>query len=267
MSDARLVVAFPAMHENSRLIPVSGVQRLNPGVAAPEGEWESYTPEKLPMDVNTAMGWLGQALGYAGMFQKKGELAAIAATADDKYAGSMQAIMSELLAMSGAPKDIPDEKAMAAQRLLLLAYEREKAMLEVGDLDSDVSRTMDKLGESLGLDADDSAEIAAIAATEVDPALEVKTYDAPAEWQTVFNAFCALLPEDVVLFVDNPEILAHWIDAEVPFAPAPEAVLDACVPERPAGKWLMVEAPVATLIGKSAGSKAVVTVITPDPGV
>lgn len=266
MSETRLVVAFPAMHEAARMLSVPGVKCLDPGGLPDMGDCPRFVPENLPMESAVAAGWLAQAIGYAGMFQRKGEMAAVAATADDKYAGSMQAIMTELLSMGKAPEEPGvSEEDLAAQRLLLLAFDREKAMLEMDALDTDVSSNMERLGESLGLDAEDSAEVAALAAAEVSPDLDIRLYDSPTEWQAVLKAFCRFLPEDVVLFVDYPEILAYWIDLGIEFKTADSAFLDECLPERPQGEWSVAEASVGAFTGKPAGNERRITVVAAIP--
>ena len=252
MSDKPVMVAFAQMLAASRRDATPGVKRLDPGIA-PEAD-DLYVPAALPLERAVAAGWLRQAQGYADMFRKPGELlAAYMAGGDDFYSNSAQAIVSELNAMeSGTAKADEDgpKGLVRAQCALLLAYVREQALAEVGGLDAGVESAWDAMGAALGLDEDDAAELSKAAETQFLPDLDNALYAAPGDWLPVLEAFLRLTPPEVGLYVDEADIAGYWSEAGVAFAPADAALLDAALPERGEGSWLVARATGFELLGR-----------------
>ncbi|WP_461209994.1 hypothetical protein [Desulfocurvus sp. DL9XJH121] len=250
MSQERLMIWFPDMHAWPGRGEVPGVLRLDPGIA-PDGAG-GYRPEGLPLDSATARGWLERARGYAGLFTRPGELlSAYMAGGDDFYSGTAQAIVSELRAMeSGGRRDDPDHaEAVRAQCVLLLAYTREQALMEVGGLDSGVEGAWEDMGRSLGLDEEDARELARSAAPGFLPDLDTSPYAAPGDWDPVLEAFLRLLPADAALCLDDEGVAQALRERGVAFAPAG----DDAPPQEDPQAWAAARATGYALLGRRVG--------------
>lgn len=251
MPQSRPILSFPEMHPGSRRREVPGLSYLDPGLA-PEGP-ERFVPESLPLSRAEAKGWLSQAVGFAGLFKKPGELvSAYASGGNDFYSDTAHAIVSELRAMDKpAAEESPNKGLTQAQAVLLLAWQREQALLEIGGLDNGVEASWDGIGKALGLEDDDADELAELA-PHVRPDLDTSLYPAPDEWRPVLEAMLRLIPADAALYVDDPGVLAQWLEQGL--APAPAGVAQkAGLPE---GEFLALSAPDAVLLGSAAEAGA-----------
>lgn len=252
MPQPKPILSFPEMLPASRGRAVPGVSYLDPGLA-PEGD-EYYFPENLPLSRAEAAGWLSQAVGFAELFKKPGELlSAYASGGNDFYAGTAQAIVSELRAMDKPREDAAEAESrkglVRAQAVLLLARQREQALAEISGLDDGVEASWDGMAEALGLEADDAVELAEVAA-HVRPELDTSLYPAADEWLPVLESMLRLTPADAALFVDDPALLSWWLEQGLEFAPAEDA---AGLPE---GQWMTLTATGAALTGRGDGEGA-----------
>jgi len=239
------------MHPSSRPQAVSGVSYLDPGLA-PESE-ERYVPGTLPLTRAEAAGWLSQAVGFAHLFRKPGELlSAYTSGGNDFYSGTAHAIVSELRAMDKPKKDDQDSKELIrAQAVLLLSWQREQVLVEIGGLENGVEASWDEMGLTLGLEPDDAAELAE-AAAQFHPELDSSLFLAPEEWQPVLEAMLRLIPAEAALFVDDSGVLAHWRELGLTFSPADAEDCSGL----PAGDWQALRANGHELLGVREGTPA-----------
>ncbi|BBD07469.1 hypothetical protein [Desulfovibrio ferrophilus] len=244
MPQPRLVISFPQMHPRSRPEPVSGVTYLDPGLA-PEDAGQ-LMPEALPLTRAEAAGWLAQAVGYADLFRKPGELlAAYTAGGNDFYSETAHAIVSELRAMDKPREDDAQSKELIrAQALLLLSWQREQSLMEIGSLDNGVEASWDGMGEALGLEPDDAAELAEVAA-HIRPDLHTSLFSVADEWLPVLDAMLRLIPAQAALYVDDAGVLAHWRELGLKFVPAEAEDCE----DLPEGEWQMLRATGYDLLG------------------
>ncbi|MDY7001725.1 MAG: hypothetical protein SVS15_08090 [Thermodesulfobacteriota bacterium] len=219
MKNPFLVLYFPEMHKQaagSRTIP--GLNFLDPGLEK-EMDLDAYfRPAGLPLDPGSAEKWLKQALNFAGQFNPK-ELAFFnAGKMEDFYSNTSMAIRSELMGLEKGALSDQDESMhrLKAQMTLLLAWAMERDRLEIAGIDQGLSETWEKFEHNLGLEPGDRAQVGH------SPDIKIGNAFAPTQdefsWKPVLEAFLCLMPEDAVLFVEEPMIYETWLDQGLNFS-------------------------------------------------
>ena len=218
MKKPSLILYFPGMHKkaaDSRTIP--GLNFLDPGLEE-EVALDALRPRDLPLDPASAEKWLEQALNFAGQFDPK-ELAFFnAGRMEDFYSNTSMSIRSELMGLEKGALPDQDESVqrLKAQMTLLLAWAMERDRLEIKGIDQGLSETWEKFEHSLGLEPDDRGQVGHPPDIKIGNSLSLTENE--FSWRTMLEAFLCLIPEDAVLFVDEPVIYETWLDQGLNFS-------------------------------------------------
>ncbi len=219
MKDHPVLLCFPAMRRQAAgSLSIPGLNFLDPGLEKDLDQDARFRPKGLPLDPASAQRWLEQTLDFAGQFNPR-ELAFFnAGKMEDFYSNTSMAVQSELLGLARGAVPVREESArrLQAQMILLLAWAMERNRLEINGIGRDISETWKKFEHNLGLEPEDRGRVGHAPDIKVRNSFSLTENELP--WRIMLEAFLCLVPEDVVLFVDEPVIYETWLDYGLDFS-------------------------------------------------
>ncbi|WP_027193342.1 hypothetical protein [Megalodesulfovibrio gigas] len=220
MNDTPLRLVFPCLHPAMCAVAPQGAVFLDPGLAPPPLRAGMCMPETLPMNRQMARACLAEMLAFGARFKKPGDMAYFSvAGMENFYDGTAMDIRDELEILAG--QDNPgaklEEKRLAAQRLLLLAWHLEEKRLEVRDAAETLRSLNLRFTSSVtededlhaGSDIPDDPELARLVGELTPRELDFDPAAAgDLDWRRLAEAVLLLLPEGAELAICEPHIIA-----------------------------------------------------------
>jgi hypothetical protein len=207
-------VAFyiPVMHRSmvNAALP-EWVRFIEPGLhqSVPEG---SVRPEGLPLAPAQSRRFIEDCLRFGAQFKEPEEMRYFGvAPMEDFYSQTSMAIRSSLT--QAEDQGNRDEMMLQAQKTLLLRWFYEERRLEVESLETDIERSMDSLGEIMGVDEDEDDEQGFERAGIEELGRDREPFDEP-----FLHAVLTILPEESVLFTVDEDLLGRLRERGVSFS-------------------------------------------------
>jgi hypothetical protein len=205
-------VAFyiPAMHRALVQAALPGwVRFIEPGLhqIVPEG---SVRPEGLPLSPAQSRRFIEDCLRFGAQFKEPEEMRYFGvAKVEDFYSQTAMAIRSSLT--QAEDRGNREEMMLQAQKTLLLRWFYEERSLELESLETDIERSMDSLGEIMGVDNDEDAG-QGLGRSEAGPGKDLEPFD-----ESFLHAVLTILPEESVLFTVDEYLLGRIRERGVSF--------------------------------------------------
>lgn len=227
MNAPPLRIAFPCLHPSLSPCRADGVVFLDPGLASPAQQNETFLLESLPLDHRTARACLAEMLAFGEQFQKPGDMVYYSvAGMENYYSGTAMDYRDELEALS-VKEERPDtrlaEMRLAAQRLLLLAWHLEEKRLELDEAASTLNSLKDRFNSSVqsveGEDETvDDPEMARLVGQLVPDDLDLNPAAGSLEWRRLAEAVLILAPADAELALCDMEVARELGVQDAPMA-------------------------------------------------
>jgi hypothetical protein len=206
-------VAFyiPAMHPAMVQTALPGwVRFIEPGLhqSVPEG---SVRPEGLPLSPAQSRRFIEDCLRFGAQFKEPEEMRYFGvAKVEDFYSQTSLAIRSSLT--QAEDRGNREEVMLQAQKTLLLRWFYEERRLELESLETDIERSMDSLGEIMGIDEDEDAGEGFGRAEPGEPEKDPEPFD-----ESFLHAVLTILPDESVLFTVDEDLLGRIRERGVSF--------------------------------------------------
>lgn len=214
----KLTLVIPAVHPEhvSRPLP-EGVMFCSPGLRETMRE-PFYVSPQLPLNTFEARGQLHELLQFGLSFRSARELSGVALAeqaSEKKDPNKNRDEFADLDAFAETGEFVPekkeaqpaeiDEKLIAAQKILLLAWDMEARVAELSSLQEKFDAASTNLGKIIGIsDEDDFEELPGI-----DSKAELKgdvEADLGVPWQAVATAILTFAPQDARFITAKKEV-------------------------------------------------------------
>lgn len=231
----RLLLHIPGLHPElaGESLP-SDIRFISPGLSGTDGE-AFFVSEALPFDKAQAGACLNDLLMLGSQYANARDLASLAAEQEEKPAIDIE-LRAEMAAISRfetsgeyapetsvAAKEIEESSAIAAQKALLLAWELERSVSELSELEERFSSTRELFEDSVGLVDEEALKelpgLDTIGASMAGTGAGV----ARMAWRTVFAAALRFAPDNAQWLSSDTELLSVVEEcAEASSVQAPE---------------------------------------------
>lgn len=235
--DASAQIYIPALHKALAGPSLPGtVLFLDPGLPQTERIPGCYRPDTLPFSREKAAQILAELLAIGEALDVAGPSGSQAARQKPHKAAVSPREEADLIRFSAAHEAAGSAAvstapaAVAAQKVLLLAWDLEERLLEIRQIHQDIIAAAKPLDESIHGphggpdDAEDPVlDVSAIAPASAVSALSALPEMDEPDWRLTVTAIAAFLPEDAILVTTHPA-LRDALREEKLLAPLPETV-------------------------------------------
>ncbi len=200
-------IFFPLLHPLLAGEIEEDVLFLNPGIVEKNASQGFYTPERLPLSYKESKRYLGQLLQYGEMFKTPGE---ISQTFLLHLLYREEETLSSIKSQIKRKKDKEEKEKnypFIGQLTLLLQWLMEENVLEIQNLNKEITKQMKRLNEILGEGV--AVKVPDSLVFSDNPRSEVMEM---LPWKRLLPWFFLFVEETCALFVNDNGIIEEWIE-------------------------------------------------------